>query len=504
MKRLFAYILSLALLLSLVACGGQTSPTEIPDKDVNQLEQPAISNDSTTKPPVSAEQPASSYEVTTVPSVSSDESNDSSFSINIDGISTLDELEDRIDEHLTNLIDSLSLRWKSLSTEIDTYEKYCDNTEIVSNFYQTIVVDTEQMCIMLRDYSAKYARMILDSDMSANDKYDAVDGINKHLYDDACSKIHDEIYEGILDEMHDYYYEGILDDAKDKVDYSEWYDVSSEEYKQWYHTTSKVYGLYYDSASQIYSFYYDMSNKLYRRDFDKAEKRYEKFVQKIAKDKGFDTGNIASNAIFDTTLRSANSIEELENVVNSHVSECVQALKVKWEDLSKDIDTFDKYTKNVNTVEEFHTYIENSVSQILVMICDYGVSYAQMILESDSSTKDQYKMFEDFKDCIYEDACDIVKEEIYEDLLKDIKDYYYEGIIDDAKDSVEYSEWSDARGDAYGWWSDARGDVYSNWSDTRGDLYSFYSDMRSKLYSGDTDKANDKLQEFKDKVAKVK
>ena len=60
-----------------------------------------------------------------------------------------------------------------------------------------------------------------------------------------------------------------------------------------------------------------------------------------------------------------------------------------------------------------------------------------------------YNAFEGFKDCIHEDACEIVKDEIYEDLLTEIKAYYYEGIINDAKDRVQYSEWSDARGDAY-------------------------------------------------------
>ena len=138
------------------------------------------------------------------------------------------------------------------------------------------------------------------------------------------------------------------------------------------------------------------------------------------------------------------------------------------------------------------------------MICDYGAVYAELILQSGSSSKDMYNAFEGFEDCIYEDACEIVKDEIYEDLLNEIKAYYYEGIINDAKDSVQYSEWSDARGDAYSWWSDARGEVYSNWSDTRGDLYSFYSDMRSELYSGDIDGATDELQDFKDKIAKMK
>ena len=146
-----------------------------------------------------------------------------------------------------------------------------------------------------------------------------------------------------------------------------------------------------------------------------------------------------------------------------------------------DIDSFDEYLDNAEAIEEFHIHIEDAASEIFVLICDYGASYAEMILQSAASAKDMYNTFEDFKDCIYEDACEIVKDEIYEDLLNAIKDYYYEGIINDARDSLPYSDWSDARSDAYSWWSDARGEVYGNWSDTRSDLYGFYTDMRSEL-----------------------
>ncbi len=435
------------------------------------------------------------------PQISAAESTDFSYTVDLEGITSLDELEDRIEEHLDHAISSLASRWETLSAEIDTYEKYVEHPEKVSDFYQTIETETEQMCIMLREYSAAYARMILDSDMSADDKYDAVDGINDCLYDDACDEIHDEIYEGILDDMNDYFYEGILDDAQDDVNYSDWYDVISKEYDQWYDTSSEVYGLYYDTSSDIYSFYFDMSSKLFSRDYERAEKLYEKFLQKIAKAKGLDNGETASDAIFDTSVRTANDIEELESVVDAHVSECVQALEGEWEALAADIDTFDEYMNNADAIEEFHTHIEDSASQILTLICNYGISYTELILQSDSSYKDKYKDFEDFKDCIYEDACKSVKEDIYEDLLKEVKDYYYDGIIKDAKDSVGYSDWADARGDAYDWWSDARVEVYGEWSDTRSDLYGFYTDMRSALYSGDIDEANDELQDFRDKFS---
>lgn len=495
MKKIIALLLTVAMLLSLAACGTETPQVTETQPGTSSTEDPA------TDP--STETPEPSTGATTPPE-STDKPEDHPSSIDLTGITTLDELEAHIEEHLASTIASLNSQWEALATEIDTYEKYVVNTEKVAAFYQTVIDETDLMCIMLYEYSAAYARMILDSDMSDDDKYDAIDGINDFLYGDACDEIHDEIYEGILDDMKDHFYEGILDEAQDDVDYSDWYDVCSDEYDQWYDTSSEVYGLYYDTASVIYSFYYDMASELYSRDHKRAEKAYERFLEKIEKAKGQDSGNANTDATFDTTLRTASSIEELETVVDAHVTECVQALWAEWEALSADLDTFDEYLASVDSIEAFHTHIEDSASQIFVMICDYSVAYAEMILQSDPSTKDMYDAFDDFKDHIYEDACEIVKDEIYEGLLNEIKDYYYDGIINDAKDSVAYSHWSDARGDAYSWWSDARGEVYSNWSDTRGDLYSFYSDMRSELYSGDTDGASDELQDFKDKVSKMK
>lgn len=495
MKKIIALLLAVVMLLPMAVCSAEMPQSAEAQSGTSSTEG------STTVP--STETMESSLGAATPPETT-DKPAEYSYSIDLTGITTLEELEARIEEHLATTIASLNTQWEELAAEIDTYEKYVENGERVSDFYQTVIDETDQMCIMLYEYSAAYARMVLDSDMSADDKYDAIDGINDCLYEDACDEINDEIYEDLLDDMNDYFYEGILNDSQDDVDYSDWYDVCSEEYSQWYDTTSEVYGLYYDAASEIYSFYYDMASELYSRDYERAEKVYGRFLDKIAKAKGQGTGNVNTDATFDTTLRTANSVEELETVIEAHVTECVQALWAEWEALAADIDTFDEYMESVEPVEAFHAHIEDSASQIFVMICDYGAVYAELILQSGSSTKDMYNAFEGFKDCIYEDACEIVKDEIYEDLLDEIKDYYYEGLIKDAKDSVRYSDWSDARGDAYSWWSDARGEVYSNWSDTRGDLYSFYSDMRSELYSGDIDGASDELQDFKDKIAKMK
>lgn len=494
MKKRFAGFLAMVMLLPLAACGPETPPnTEIPS---------AVSGTdaSTTDPSAGTAAPSSD----TATSSGSEKPAGDAYTIDLTGITTLEELETRIGEHLASTIASLNTQWEDLAAAIDTYQKYVENTEQVSAFYQTVIKETDQICILLYEYSAAYARMVLDSDMSDDDKYDAIEGIHDCLYEDACDEINDEIYDGLLGDIKDYFYDGILEDAQDDVDYSDWYDVCSNEYDQWYDTSSEVYDLYYDAASEIYSFYCDMSSELYSGDYERAEKVYKRFLEKIAKAKGQETGSANTEATFDTALRTASSTEKLETVIETHVTECTQALWNEWETMAADIDTFDEYKENVDSIEAFHTHIEEAASQILVMICDYGAAYAGMIIQSDSSPKDMYNDFEDFKDCLYEDACKIVKDEIYEDLLGEMKDYYYEGIIQDAKDSVSYSEWSEARSDAYNWWSDARGEVYSSWSDTRGDLYSFYSDICSELYRGDTDGAADELQNFKDKIAKMK
>ncbi len=425
----------------------------------------------------------------------------SQFSIDLEGVTTLDDLEKRIEEHLAGCIDSLNARAEELRNEIDSYDKYCSEKDKVSDFYKTVEEETDAMCIMLREYSAAYARMILDSEMSDKDKYKAVDGINDYIYDDACDEINDRIYDGLMDDMNEHFYEGVLEDGKDSAQYSEWYDVCSDEYSQWYDTASEVYSTYYDASSDIYAFYYDLAGELYSGDLDRAEKIYSRFIEKIEKKKN--AGNAsenASDAVFDTALRDASTAQELEDVVETHVSECIQALNKEWSDLAAKTDTYDKYTENVDAVEDFHQHIEDATRQILQMISAYGVRYADLIMASDASDRDKYNAMEDLRDCIYDDACEMVKDDIYEDLLGNVKDYYYEGIIKDAKKDIEYKEWSDARSDAYDWWSDARSEVYDAWSDTRSDLYDFCSDVRSDLYSGDIDKANKEIRKFEKSI----
>ncbi len=66
-----------------------------------------------------------------------------------------------------------------------------------------------------------------------------------------------------------------------------------------------------------------------------------------------------------------------------------------------------------------------------------------------------------------------------------------------------YSEWSDARSDEYEWWSDTRSNVYEDWSDMRSDIYEFQSDLRGELWSDDIDKAQEKIEDFREDIEKL-
>ena len=415
---------------------------------------------------------------------------------------TIEELEKEIETELANSIDALNKKWETLSAEINTYELYCSEVDKVTAFYDEIITDTKQMCIMLCEYSAAYAQMVLDSDMSKDDKYDAIKGINDCIYEDACDEINDEIYDGLLDDINDYYYDGIIDDAQKDQEYKDWYDVSSKEYSQWYDTSSDVYSLYYDTASDIYSFYYNMSGEIYSGDFDRAQKVMDKFKKKIEKMKSKGSSSNITDATFDLTVRSADTIEDLEQVVEEHVAECIQAIKDEWTAFSTENNTIDKYVENVEKVEEFYKHVEDATEQVLTLEKEYAVSYAELVLASDVSDKDKYNDAEIIKDSIYDDACDAIKDSIYDDLLKEMKDYYYEGIVKDAKDAMNYSDWSELRSNEYSCWSDTRSAVYSEYSDTRSDVYSFCSDLRTELYKGDLDGAKKEVEDFKEKLSK--
>lgn len=134
MKKIVALLLSIVMLLSLAACGtGMPQSTET-QPGASSTDAPA------TDPSAGTMEPSSDA---TTPPKSTDNPAEYSYSIDLTGVTTLDEMEVRIEEHLAATIDSLNEQWEALATEIDTYEKYVENAERVSEFYETVIAETE-------------------------------------------------------------------------------------------------------------------------------------------------------------------------------------------------------------------------------------------------------------------------------------------------------------------------------------------------------------------------
>ena len=198
----------------------------------------------------------------------------------ISDFSSIDELEETVYSDVDATIEQLNEKQEKLKSQINTYELYIKNFEKVESFYNESIEETNQLGIRLRDYSLKYAKLILNDHESYDDKYDELKGIYKCIYDDAGKDMYD-IYDEILKDMYDIYYDGVLKDAYDTIPYEEWYDTHTDDYDLWYDSRSEVYDIWYDARSDIYDFYSDIRSEVYDQDEKRIEKKMNKFEEDI-------------------------------------------------------------------------------------------------------------------------------------------------------------------------------------------------------------------------------
>lgn len=196
---------------------------------------------------------------------------------------SLDELESEILKDVEGTIDGLKADWEELKSEIDTYEKYSNNTDKVEEFYEKINDSTEQVCIRLQKYTARYAELILSSNMSISEKREAFDDLLACIYDDASNELLNGIYEELLGDMQDTFYDGVLSDSNVVDSYLEWYNIHINEYQNWYNTSIDVYRTWYDTTIDIYSFYNDMTIELFTNDVEGAKEKLKDFEEDIEK-----------------------------------------------------------------------------------------------------------------------------------------------------------------------------------------------------------------------------
>lgn len=255
-RRLFTFILSGLIILSFTACAGKTT---VEEENVSEtttvLTETAETEVKESEPKVSEETETSSTEDIAV-------------------------------KNVEDTVSSLLSEYEGLKTETDTYAKYLDNADKMESFYETIRLTNYDLCVKMYEYSLDYAESVVNSDMSNDDKYDALEELYDGIYEDAGDEIYDSIYDGILEDMYDDFYDGLLSDAYDNEEYSEyeeWSDARSDEYEWWSDTRSEVYEDWSDMRSDIYEFYSDLRSSVWNDDIEKANEIIEDFREDTEK-----------------------------------------------------------------------------------------------------------------------------------------------------------------------------------------------------------------------------
>ena len=249
MKKSFYLILVLGITVSLSGCGTSTNQTSSSNNNEEIIEQ----------------------------------SNSNAMSeTNLSSLTSIEKLEEYIYKDVENTLNKLETQREELASEVNSYELYIENIDKVKSFYADSIGETNQLGIRLREYSLKYAQLVLNNDSGYDDKYDEIKGIYDCIYDDAGEDMYD-IYDDILKEMYDIYYDGILRDAYDLLPYQEWSDIHSEEYDLWSDARSDVYDIWSDTRSDIYDFGSDIRSEVYDRDEERIQKKLEKFEEDIQK-----------------------------------------------------------------------------------------------------------------------------------------------------------------------------------------------------------------------------
>lgn len=194
---------------------------------------------------------------------------------------SVEDLEEAIEKDIADTINQLNKKWQVLKTQITTYDEYVKKSDDVENFYNEVNNNIEKACIRLQKYTLQYAELIMDSNASHDDKYDAFADLLECIYEEAAENLHEEIYEDLFNALKDSFYDGVLKDSDTGPSYSEWYDTRSDEYSNWYDTRSDVYDNWYDTRSDIYDFYYDMRGELWDNDMERAEKIFDGYKKDV-------------------------------------------------------------------------------------------------------------------------------------------------------------------------------------------------------------------------------
>lgn len=201
------------------------------------------------------------------------------------------------------------------------------------------------------------------------------------------------------------------------------------------------------------------------------------------------------------TAEQSLSREELELLIENNVDDFLNELDDQAAALIEKVFDYNSYTENHDDIKEFYEIICTKSEQLCTQMLLYAADYAQILLNADNSSYDTYSELEALYDLIYDDMGDEIYNRIYDGILEELYDAFYDGALDDS-DAAPYGDWSKVRSDEYKAWSSARSDTYKQWSRYRSDVYKFWSRIRSDVYKEKGDRAQKKIDDFREDAQK--
>ena len=199
--------------------------------------------------------------------------------------SSFEELRTIAFGDVSKTIESLESQYNSLTIKINTIELYCSKTNEVKSFYDTIIFETENICIKMLEASLGYAEYIMSSKVETENKYDALDYIYEDIYNDALDLIDEKIYNDLIDSMSDFYWEGIIEDAyeNDLISDEKYIEIDEQEYEWISNTETNVYEAITDAETYIDEFITNLENALIDDDLNTANEKINDFKTTIKK-----------------------------------------------------------------------------------------------------------------------------------------------------------------------------------------------------------------------------
>lgn len=255
-SKLCFLLLAVAMIVLLVACGNDSA------QDFSNRESPIVSQ--TEKLPESGGEKEKENEK----QPNKEEQNNSS-DMSVDSTELAEILTEITNDYsitITYLTEELASVYDTIG---DTYNGYVNNEDVLFDWYELVLEETEKLYERTEGYVAAYYKLVASTGSSDDDAVeDAMDEIYDVVYEDTLEELYDTIYEDTFDEVYEKYYEEILEDAKDSADFGDWLDIRSDFYSEWLDSRSDFYSDWLDFRSDFYGDWLDIRGEFWAGNFD--------------------------------------------------------------------------------------------------------------------------------------------------------------------------------------------------------------------------------------------